>query len=63
MVFPALMFCREEGYITSLFSVENKMSEVHMSFCENLIIFRDGHTFVYTNKIDPLLQHYKDSMA
>jgi len=37
--------------------------EVHMSFCENLIIFRDGHTFVCTNKIDPLLQHYKDSMA
>jgi len=39
------------------------MLEVHMSFYENLIIFRDGQTFVYTNKIDPLLQCYKDSMV
>jgi len=39
------------------------MLEVHMYFCENLNIFRGGHKFVYFNKIDPLLQRYKDSMA
>ena len=34
------------------------MLEVHTwSFCENLTIFRDGHTIVCSDKLDPLLPH------